>query len=313
MTILQLEYIVALDTYKSFVLAAEKSFVTQPTLSMQIQKLESELGVKIFDRSKQPITATEIGQKIIKQARVILAECQMIPEIIHNHKEEVEGELRIGIIPTVAPFLLPAILGKILSRYPKVNIHIWEFTTKKILNQLKNGLLDCGILATPITQDDELLVCPVYYESFVAYLNPQSALQQKKTVNAGDVLSEKLWILNEGHCMRNQVLNLCQRRNLPHSQHLLEYNTGSIETLKRMVDLNGGVTILPQLSILEFSETEIERVRYFKSPEPSREISIVTSKHFLKEKMISILKEEIEKFVPAHMRNKRKKELLQIE
>jgi LysR family hydrogen peroxide-inducible transcriptional activator len=312
MTLVQLEYIIAVDTYKSFVLAAKKSFVTQPTLSTQIQKLETSLGVKIFDRSQQPIVPTKIGKQIIQQARVIVTESKKVQEIISNVKGDVGGELRIGVIPTVAPYLLPKVLGSMMVKYPKLHLQIWEFTTNKIISQLKNGLLDCGILATPI-QDETLLTHPLYYESFVAYLNKGSSLGAKKTVNANDLLSEKLWLLNEGHCMRNQVLNLCQRRNLLDPDHLLEYNTGSIETLKRMVDINGGATILPQLSIYEFSETELDRVRFFKLPEPSREISLITSSNFIKEKAINLLKQEIIDSIPQHLRSKKKKELLQIE
>lgn len=312
MTLVQLEYIIAVDTYKSFVLAAEKSFITQPTLSMQIQKLEASLGVKIFDRSKQPVLATKIGKQIIQQARIILTESKKLHEIISNTKEDVGGELRIGVIPTVAPYLLPKVLGNMMAKYPKLHLQIWEFTTNKIISQLKNGLLDCGILATPIAEDT-LLSHPLYYESFVAYLNKESSLGIKKTVNANDLLSEKLWLLNEGHCMRNQVLNLCQRRNQLNPDHQLEYNTGSIETLKRMVDINGGATILPQLSIYEFSETELDQVRFFKSPEPSREISLITSRNFIKEKAVNLLKQEIIDSIPQHLRSKKKKELLQIE
>lgn len=312
MTLLQLEYIIAVDTYKSFILAAEKSFITQPTLSMQIQKLEASLNIKIFDRSKQPIVPTKIGKQVIQQARIILAESKKIHEIISDTKENIEGELRIGVIPTVAPYLLPKILGAFMTKYPKLHLQIWEFTTNKIITQLKNGLLDCGILATPVNEES-LIEYPLYYESFVAYLNDESPLGSKKTVTANDLLSENLWLLNEGHCMRNQVLNLCQRRNIINPERSLEYNTGSIETLKRMVDMNGGVTILPQLSILEFSEDELEKVRYFKTPEPSREISLLTNKHFLKEKVVNILKKEIIESIPIHLRDKKKKDLLQIE
>lgn len=312
MTLVQLEYVLAVDTYKSFVLAAEKCFITQPTLSMQIQKLELSLGVKLFDRSKQPIVTTEIGEKIIKQARVIIAESNKIQDIITNLKEDIEGEIKIGVIPTVAPYLLPAVLGKIMKKHPKLQLQIWEFTTDKIVKQLKDGLLDCGILATPI-QDEQLLTQPMYYENFVAYVSKDNKLISKNTVNGSDLLAEKLWLLNEGHCMRNQVLNLCQRRNLLKTDHFLEYNTGSIETLKRMVDINGGVTILPQLSVFELSEKEMDQVRFFKSPEPSREISIITTKHFLKEKIINLLKEEIKNAVPPNLLSNKKKEVLQIE
>lgn len=312
MTLIQLEYIIALDTYKSFMLAAEKSFVTQPTLSMQIQKLETSLGVKIFDRSKQPVVPTKIGQQIIQQARIIIAESKKIQEIISDAKGELKGDLKIGVIPTVAPYLLPKVLGIFMKKYPNLHLQIWEFTTDKIVNQLKNGLLDCGILATPLNEES-LIVEPLFYESFVAYLSDHSSLENKKTVTANELLGETLWLLNEGHCMRNQVLNLCQRRNLLNPERVLEYNTGSIETLKRMVDTNGGATIIPQLSIFEFSEKELDRVRFFKSPEPVREISMVTNRHVLKEKAIKLLYTEIVNSVPQHLRSKEKKELLQIE
>lgn len=312
MTLIQLEYLVAVDTYKSFVLAAEKCFVTQPTLSMQIQKLENSLDIKIFDRSKQPVIPTKIGKKIIEQARIILNESKKIREIIANSKDDLTGELKIGVIPTVAPYLLPKVLGTMMEKYPQLHLQIWELTTDKIVRRLKNGLLDCGILATPLS-DESLLSHPLYYESFVAYLSKESALENKKTVNANDLLNEKLWLLNEGHCMRNQILNLCQRRNLLNPDQPLEYNTGSIETLKRMVDINGGATILPQLSIFEFLESDLERVRFFKAPEPSREISLITTHNYIKEKAVALLKQEIIKSIPENLRSKKKKELLQIE
>lgn len=312
MTLVQLEYIIAVDTYKSFVLAAEKSYVTQPTLSMQIKKLEEFLDVKIFDRSKQPIVPTKIGKQIIQQARVTLLESKKIRDIISDTKEDIEGELRIGVIPTVAPYLLPNVLGRFIAKYPKLHLQIWEFTTDKIISQLKDGLLDCGILATPV-HEESMLEHPLYYENFVAYLSNDSALENKKTVTANDLLSETLWLLNEGHCMRNQVLNLCQRRNLLNPDRTLEYNTGSIETLKRMVDTNGGVTILPQLAIFEFTEQEMDHVRFFKSPEPVREISLLTNRHYLKEKAINLLCKEIIESIPVHLRSKNKKELLRIE
>jgi LysR family hydrogen peroxide-inducible transcriptional activator len=268
--------------------------------------------VKIFDRSKQPVVPTKIGKQIIQQARIIIAESKKIQEIISDAKEELKGDLKIGVIPTVAPYLLPKVLGAFMNKYPKLHLQIWEFTTDKIVSQLKNGLLDCGILATPLNEES-LIVEPIYYESFVAYLSDHSLLENKKTVTANELLGETLWLLNEGHCMRNQVLNLCQRRNLLNPDRSLEYNTGSIETLKRMVDTNGGATIIPQLSIFEFSEKELDRVRFFKSPEPVREISMVTNRHVLKEKAIKLLYSEILNSVPQHLRSKEKKELLQIE
>jgi len=311
MTLVQLEYIIAVDTYKSFVMAAEKCFVTQPTLSMQIQKLEASLGIRIFDRSKQPILPTDIGRAIINQARIVIKESDKISELINETRDELGGEIRIGVIPTLAPYILPRILGSFMEKYPKMKLQIWESTTKKVIQELKLGLLDCGILSTPLS-DDELIEHPLFYENFVAYISKDSTLKHKNTVNAADLLDEKLWLLNEGHCMRNQVLNICQKKKLMYPEETLQYNTGSVETLKRMVDTNSGVTILPELSILEFGEDQMERVRYFKSPEPVREISLVTTKNFLKQRAIAMLSKEILSAVPEKFKTNKKKDLVQI-
>ncbi len=309
MTIVQLEYAVAVDTYRSFVLAAEKCFVTQPTLSMQIQKLEEHLGVKLFDRSRQPVTPTEIGIEVIEQARVILQESYRIKDIIEERKGEIGGELKIGVIPTVAPYLIPRVVGGFLEKYPKIRLTISELTTETIIQQLKVGLLDCGILATPL-EDPTLTERPVYYENFVSYLSKNSSVFKKKSLTTNDLDVDNLWLLNEGHCMRNQVLNIC--KHAKSNQHQLNYNTGSIETLIKMVELNNGITILPELAIQDFSVKQMDKVRYFKTPEPSREISIVTHKNFIKTRMIDALEEEILSSVPKRMKNKKKKEIVAI-
>lgn len=310
MTITQLEYAVAVDTYRSFVLAAEKCFVTQPTLSMQIQKLEEHLGVKLFDRSRQPITPTEIGIEIIEQARILLQESFKIKDIIEERKGEIGGELKIGVIPTVAPYLIPKVIGGFLVKYPKIRLSISELTTEHIIKHIKVGLLDCGILATPL-DEDFLEERPVYYENFVSYLTKSSPMFKKKALTTNDLNVDNLWLLNEGHCMRNQVLNICQHTKSNH--HKLNYNTGSIETLIKMVDVNEGITILPELAIQDFSVKQMDRVRYFKSPEPSREISIITHKNFIKKRMIDALEQEILLAIPKRMKSKKKKAVISIE
>lgn len=311
MTITQLEYIVAVDTYRSFVLAAEKCFVTQPTLSMQVQKLEDTLGVKIFDRSKQPVVPTEIGVEIISQARIMLSESEKIKEIISDRQKELSGELKVGIIPTVSPYILPKIIHGFIEKYPQVKLIVWEQTTEEIIQQLKLGMLDCGILSTPL-HESNLTEIPVFYENFVAYVSKNSKLSKKKNIVPDDIDMEEIWILNEGHCMREQVLNICQRRKSTRGFQHFEYNTGSVETLKRMVDQNNGATILPELALSELSEKQLDKVRYFKSPEPAREVSIVIQRNFLKRRMIEALKAEILEFVPKRMKSKKKKEVMDI-
>jgi LysR family hydrogen peroxide-inducible transcriptional activator len=311
MTITQLEYIVAVDTYRSFVLAAEKCFVTQPTLSMQVQKLEDTLGVKLFDRSKQPVSPTEIGVEIIDQARIMLAESEKIKEIITDRQKELSGELKVGIIPTVSPYILPKIISGFIQKYPQVKLIVWEQTTEEIIQQLKLGTLDCGILSTPL-RESALTEIPVFYENFVAYVSKHSKLSKKKSISPEDIDMEEIWVLNEGHCMREQVLNICQRRRATKSFLHFEYNTGSVETLKRMVDQNNGATILPELALAELNDKQLDRVRYFKSPEPAREVSIVIQKNFLKRRMIEALKNEILEFVPKRMKSRKKKEVMEI-
>ncbi|ASU32620.1 hydrogen peroxide-inducible genes activator [Mucilaginibacter xinganensis] len=311
MTITQLEYIVAVDTYRSFVAAAEKCFVTQPTLSMQVQKLEDTLGVKLFDRSKQPVTPTEIGVEIITQARILLAESEKIKEIITDRQKELSGELKVGIIPTIAPYILPKILHGFIEKYPQVKLVVWEQTTEQIIEQLKLGMIDCGILSTPL-HESTLTELPVFYENFVAYVSKNSKLSKKKSIVPDDIDMEEIWILNEGHCMREQVLNICQRRKATQGFKHFEYNTGSVETLKRMVDQNNGATILPELALSDLTDKQLDKVRYFKSPEPAREVSIVIQRNFLKRRMIEALKNEILEFLPKRMKTKKKKEVMEI-
>jgi LysR family hydrogen peroxide-inducible transcriptional activator len=310
MTLVQLEYIVAVDTYRSFVSAADKCFITQPTLSMQIQKLEEFLNVKIFDRSKQPVVPTEIGTQIIAQARTVLQENEKIKELINSQQQDIIGELRIGIIPTIAPYLLPEVISAMLEKYPELKLLIWEYTTEDIVNHLKTGVIDCGILATPLV-DPNITEAPLYYENFVSYISKNSKLYKKKTIDADDLADENIWLLNEGHCMRSQVLNICRSTKNNRLQSLT-YNTGSVETLIRMVDINDGATLLPELSIKELNNKQLSKVRYFKSPEPVREISLVTHKNFVKKRMLIALRDEILTMIPKSMKQRKKKDVIGI-
>lgn len=310
MTLVQLEYIVAVDTYRSFVTAADKCFITQPTLSMQIQKLEEFLNVKIFDRSKQPIVPTEIGAQIITQARTVLQENQKIKELINSQQKEIVGELKIGIIPTIAPYLLPEVIAAMLEKYPDLKLLIWEYTTEDIVHHLKTGVIDCGILATPL-MDLTITETPLYYENFVSYISKNSKLYKKKVIDANDLADENIWLLNEGHCMRTQVLNICRSTKNNRLQSLT-YNTGSVETLIRMVDVNDGATLLPELAIKELNNKQLNKIRHFKAPEPVREISLVTHKNFVKKRMLNALKEEILLIIPKAMKLRKKKEVIGI-
>ena len=312
MTITQLEYLVAVDTYRSFVLAAEKCFVTQPTLSMQIQKVEEELDVRIFDRSKLPVQPTPIGVPILRQARATLKEYALIAETVAAFRNEIKGTLRLGIIPTLAPYLLPQLVSRFTKRYKDIRLEIWEYPTEVIRQQLRQEELDCGILATPLN-DSQLEEFPIFYESFVVYASASHPLSQKKTVKVSDLTPTDVWLLNEGHCMRNQVLNLCAHKDRQKAIKNLEYNTGSVETLKHMVELNSGWTILPELAVRDLKEEQLDMVRYFKDPEPVREISLLTTRNFIRKTQSDALIREIQEMLPEKMLVRSKKTVIGID
>jgi LysR family transcriptional regulator, hydrogen peroxide-inducible genes activator len=309
MTLIQLEYIVALDTYRHFVLASEKCFVTQPTLSMQIQKLEEELGVKIFDRTKQPVIPTEIGTRIIAQARVALREAAVVPQLIAEQKDTMTGEIRIGIIPTLAPYLLPSLFKNIREKYPQVNLVVKEIITEDVIQELKHNRLDCGIVVTPL-KDSSIKEDVLFYEELFVYVSKKNALVDKKYVLPTEIDPNQLWLLEEGHCFRSQILNLCELRK--YSELHFKYETGNIETLKRMVDKSDGITILPELAIMEFSTAQLKLVKRLKEPSPAREVSLVTHRDHLKTKLIKTLKEEILMLVPKQMQKLNKKKVVEI-
>ena len=309
MTLTQLEYMIAVDTYRHFVLAAEKCFVTQPTLSMQLQKLEEELGVKIFDRTKQPVIPTEIGARIIAQARVVLRESGMIKQLIHDEKDVMTGELRIGIIPTLAPYLLPTLFKQVRSKYPQLELVIKETITEEVIHELKNNRLDCGLVVTPL-KDVSIKEDVLFYEELFVYVSRKNALYDKKYVLADDIDPNQLWLLEEGHCFRSQVLNLCELRKSGDLH--FKYATGNIETLKRMVDKSDGLTILPELAVMEFTKTQMKLVKRLKDPSPAREVSLVTHRDHIKTKLIQTLKEEILQMVPKAMQQLRNKKVVEI-
>jgi LysR family hydrogen peroxide-inducible transcriptional activator len=302
MNLQQLEYIIAVDNHRHFVKAAESCYVTQATLSMMIRKLEDELGVKVFDRSKVPVVPTDIGAKVIEQARVVLRETRRLEALVQQQKDTVEGQLRIGIIPTLAPYLLPLFLQPFLERYPKVKLHISELNTDTIIRQLESQHLDAGILATPLNRP-ALLETPMFYEQFVVYAAAGNTLTRKKYILPSDLDVNQLWLLEEGHCLRNQVLNLCELKKRESALHHLDYEAGSIETLRKMVKINKGVTIIPELAIPDLSPEERDCIRFFKPPAPVREISIVTYHHFIKQRLIEVLREIILDHLPAEMQD----------
>ena len=283
----QLEYILAVEEHQSFSRAADARFISQPALSMMIQKLEEELDVKIFDRSKQPIIPTDPGHAILEQARVILREVSKLHEITRQQRETLGGNLSIGIIPTLAPYLLPFFLQPFLQKFPAVHLKIYEYTTENIVERLKKGQLDAGLLVTPLPQAF-LNEQPLFYEGFYVYAHDEYA---KHYLLPEDINPDELWLLEEGHCLRSQILNLCELRKQSNAQ--LEFEAGSIDTLMKMVDHQSGVTIIPELATLTLSDEQRKRLRPFAPPVPVREVSLVTHRDFVKKSLIEALKAEI--------------------
>lgn len=302
MTFTQLEYIVAVNTYRHFATAAENCFVTQPTLSMQIQKLEEELGVKIFDRSKQPVVPTEAGEEIIQQAKVILQQRNDLLDTIASKKDIVNGELRLGIIPTLAPYLIPLFVPTFSQKFPMVKIQIVELTTENLLIQLKEGKIDAGVVVTPLHENgikEEIL----FYEKLLAYVSERNNLSKKDFILSSEIDPNKLWLLEEGHCFRSQIINLCELRKKSKDGNLFEYEAGSLETLRRMVDIGDGITILPELATYDLNKSQKSRLRQFQEPAPVREVSIVTHRDFVKKKLVAALKKVILETIPETLKH----------
>ena len=298
----QLEYIIALDDCRHFVKAAEKCFVTQATLSMMVKKLEDELKVKIFDRSRQPVIPTEMGEKIIAQAKIILKENERLKEMITEEQDEVKGELRIGIIPTLAPYLLPLFMNSFLKKYPLVKLKISELTTDDIIYKLEKHDLDAGLLSTPLNLQS-INEHVLFHEQFVVYASSKEKILKKKYVLAADIDVKRLCLLEEGHCLRSQIVNLCELKEEEEIANQFDFATGSLETLKRIVKTNQGITILPSLALKDMTTREKLNVRHFKDPVPVREIGLVTYRYFMKEKLINCLKDEILLHIPAKMKS----------
>jgi len=302
-TLVQLEYIVAVDTYRHFAAAADKCFVTQPTLSMQIKKLEEQLDVIIFDRTKQPVIPTEQGIKIIEQARIALQEAKKIDEIVKDVKEEVSGELRIAVIPTIAPYLLPLFTGNYKRKHPNVKLKIEEQVTEKIVENLEKDLLDVGILVTPL-HEKQILEMPLYYEEMLIYSNKNHPLVTKPVIQVGDIATSEIWLLNDGHCFRHQVVNLCDLHDLESDDLPFEFEGGSLETLMRIIDKEGGYTLIPELAEEVITNEHKSQIRHFTNMVPLREVALVFTRRYAKTKMIDRLADTIKASIPVKYLNK---------
>ena len=306
MNLSQLEYIIAVDKHRHFAKAAKACFVTQPTLSMMIQKLEDELGTKIFDRSKKPVVPTEAGIKVIEQASKTLVESRKIVEIVASHKNSIEGKLRLGVIPTLAPYLLPLFINSFLTNYPLIRLKIAEYTTENIIDKLEKGEIDIGILVTPLNHKN-IEERPLFYETFMIYSSHE---YDKKFLLPEDLNLNDLWLLEEGHCFRSQILNLCELRKKEDLQ--LEYAAGSIETLRQLVENQQGATILPELSTRYLTPENRKKLIPFQPPTPAREVSLVSHRNFVKKRFVEVLEKEILAALPTEIRERKEFERIDI-
>lgn len=292
MTITQLKYVLAVAEYKNFTQAAEHSYVTQPTLSMQIQKLEEELGVTIFNRKKKPIQLTAIGEQIIQQARLIVDESVRINDIVDQQKGYIGGEFKLGIIPTIMPTLLPFFLKTFMKKYPKVKLVIEELTTEELMKKLSDGHLDAGIAATPL-ENEAIKERPLYYEPFVGFLSDSHRLYGKQHIVESDLDLDDILLLEEGHCFKNSVINLCQNKNQQINQPF-QLESGSISTLIKLSKEGLGMTLLPYLHTLELTEEDKQLLRPFDGTVPAREVSLIYHKSQLKMQLLEALKSTID-------------------
>lgn len=301
-SIIQLEYIVAVDTYRHFALAAEKCFVTQPTLSMQIKKVEEALDVLIFDRSKQPVIPTDAGKAIIAQAKQVVQEFKKIRGIADDFKSNISGELQVGIIPTLSTYLLPLFAGPFSRKYPNVKLHVQEYPTEKMIELLKKDQLDVGLLVTPL-HDAAIEEKPLFYEEIQLYAHQEHVLFEKDYVRLEDIAQEGLWLLSEGHCFRHQVLNLCAIHQQTGNQKPFLFESGSLETLRKLVEAEGGFTLLPELATLDLPEDQQFQVKRFEAPRPLREVSLVFTRHFAKQRLLNLLADQLKEVVPPMLQD----------
>ncbi len=298
MNLHQLEYIIALNEHRHFGRAAEACNVAQPSLSTMIQKLEDELGTKIFDRSKQPISPTPTGVRLLKQASVVLRQVELLKDIVTDEEESLGGELKLGILPTIAPYLIPRLIPLLDKELPKLKINFIELTTNLCLEGLELGELDMAIIASPPNQEG-LESKVLFYEEFFAYVSREHKLFTEPHIRSSQVDSEHLWLLDEGHCFRDQLLRFCElKRATPHQYN---YERGSLETFMHLVEQGNGLTFIPELAVDSLSESNKELVRTFTIPRPTRAIHLALRSDCIRQKLYKELSKLIASSVPERM------------
>lgn len=302
----QIKYLLALEQTGSFSLAAEACFVTQSTLSTMIKKLETQIGLSLFDRSSKPIQMTEEGSALLSQFRQVQREMENLEELIQLTKNEFYGSMRIGIIPTIAPFLLPLFLDKLVGKYPHVIFSIDEITTNDITNRVKQRELDVGILSLPVNEKD-LLQQTLFLEDFLVYDARQPT---HKNYKVKDIDPSRLWLLEEGHCMTTQIEKICVLRKQRQSSSNLVYKSGSILSLLELVKSNKGITLLPRLATLRENLLDTNCIYPLMGTTPVRKIGVITHPNFAKKRLLKILVDEILEAVQPILSKKKKVQVI---
>lgn len=298
MTLQQLEYIMAVYRLRHFAKAADYCDVTQPTLSSMIQKLEDELGVKIFDRKRQPIQPTKAGMKVIEEAWKVLSRAKKLRQTVEEEKQTLTGTFEVGVLPTIAPYLIPHFFPQLMNEHPEMDVRITEMKTEDMCRAVRRGDIDAGILAR--VGGLEGMDCkPLYHEQFLAYVAENDPLFSKEFIRPSDLSGEYLWLLDEGHCFRDQLVKFCHLKSAARSKK--SYNLGSIETFMRIVENGKGVTFIPQLALSQLNDGQKRLVRPFAHPVPSREIILMTSPSFIRRTLLGMFAKWIKDSLPEEI------------
>ncbi|NRB62409.1 MAG: LysR family transcriptional regulator [Saprospiraceae bacterium] len=304
MTLQQLDYALALAKYGSYSKAAQAVGITQPAMSLRIKKLEEGVGLVLFDRSQKPVRPTLEGKLFLEKAQFLLTQADQLRDFALGLQQEIKGEIQIGIIPTLAPYMLPLFINDLNQQFGELKLHIKEMLTLEIIEGLRSGTLHAGIISTPITHKTQFIIKPLFYERFLLFVSDDHPLFQYKKITVDQIPTHELWLLKEGNCFRDQVDNLCESSSLGEQQELFLYESSSIESLCRIVEHKGGITFLPELSTLHLTAEREDMIKEISGRPRVREISMIHLPNEVRVNLVDEVAKVIQKNIPSHMINK---------
>lgn len=307
MTLTQLQYALALKKYQNFKRAADQLGISQPALSIQIQKLEEYIGVKLFNRSNAPLEVTQDGELFLIRAQDVVNNARQLENFVNELKDDYSGSLTIGVIPTLAPFLIPLFSPSLHQNFPDLQLTFKEQITESVVNNVRNGALDLGIISTPISVYG-IQSIPLFYEQFFVYASKNEGIS-KPEIRLEDILYEELWLLDEGNCFRDQVNDFCDLKSIRKGKNFI-YQSNSIDALIRIVDTRGGMTILPELTTLSLNEYQEENLKTIKGRPKAREIGMIVTPNYDKVRYVRLLEGYIKENIPHHMLSKNNYEVV---